>query len=229
MIIKAVAIEDATMPLITQANYLSLGDAHRKHNLEKATDRNFFYEWRDVNSELSELARQHLDELKDELHGIQENPTEVPILTMFALGPILRLAGMGKDPFLPKAGHRIEIDSNDTDKDAKMIDSIVEILITHANLWAIVIETKRSSSNVLEALPQTLAYMMASKENDRPIYGLCTNGTDFVFVKLLKGDINQYALSNPFPIYDQDSNKLFNVVSILKHLATIVLQSENLD
>ncbi len=100
-------------------------------------------------------------------------------------------------------------------------------LSTHANLWAIVIETKRSSSNVLEALPQTLAYMMASQENDRPIYALCNNGTEFVFVKLLKGDVNQYALSNPFPIYDQDSNKLFNFVSILKHLAAIVLQNEN--
>jgi hypothetical protein len=54
----------------------------------------------------------------------------------------------------------------------------IDILITHTNLWAIVIETKRSSASVLEALPQTLTYMMASQDSQDPalpIYGLCTN------------------------------------------------------
>lgn len=217
------------MPLITQANYLTLGEVHRKLNLHKSTDRDFFHEWRDIDVTLAEVDRNNLDQLRNELWEMQEYPVHEEIVKIFALGPVLRLAGMAKHPFLPKAEHIIEIDLSyeDKDEEAVIIRGRIDILITHSNLWAIVIETKRSSSNILEALPQTLAYMMASKENDRPIYGLCTNGTDFVFVKLLKGDINQYALSNPFAIYDQDANKLFNVVSILKHLATIVLQSEN--
>jgi hypothetical protein len=215
------------MPLITQANYLSLGEVYRKLNLKKSSDRNFFHEWRDVNSELSEQDYERLDQLKDELQGIQEYPTDVEVVKMYGLGSVLRLAGMAKDPFLPSAGYRIEIDLNNGSQNESVVHSKVEIIITHPNLWAIVIETKRSSPNVLEALPQALTHMVASKENDRPIYGLCTNGTEFIFVKLLKSDVNQYALSSPFSIYDQDSNKLFDVVNILKHLTTIVVQSEN--
>jgi hypothetical protein len=211
------------MPLITQANYLSLGEVYRKLNLKKSSDRNFFHEWRDVNSALSEQDCEKLDQLKDELQGIQEYPTDVEVIKMYGLGSVLRLAGMAKDPFLPSAGYRIEIDLNNGSQNESVIHSNVEVIITHPNLWAIVIETNRSSPNVLEALPQALTHMVASKENDRPIYGLCTNGTEFIFVKLIKSDVNQYALSSPFSIYDQDSNKLFDVVSILKHLTTIVV------
>jgi hypothetical protein len=217
------------MPLITQANNLSLGEVHRKLNLQVSRDRTFFHEWRGVSSSLSEADQENLNQLNDDLREMREYPVHEEIVKIFALGPILRLAGMAKYPFLPKAEHIIEIDLSyeDKDEEAVIIRGRIDILITHANLWAIVIETKRSSSNVLEALPQTLSYMMASKENYHPIYGLCTNGTDFVFVKLIKGDVNQYAMSNIFPIYDQDSNKLFDVVDILRHLATIVLQFEN--
>jgi hypothetical protein len=215
------------VPLITQANYLSLGEVYSKLNLKKSSDRNFFHEWRDVNSELSEQNHKSLDQLRDDLQGIQEYPTDVEIVKMYGLGSVLRLAGMAKDPFLPSAGYRIEIDLNNDSQSESVIHSKVEIIITHPNLWAIVIETKRSSPNVLEALPQTLTYMMASQEAVRPIYGLCTNGTDFMFVKLVKGKTNQYALSDPFSIYRHHPNELYNVVSILKYLGSIVVRSEN--
>ena len=215
------------MPLITQANYLTLGEVHRKLNLHKSRKTNFFDEWRDPDVSLSKVDKENLDQLRDDLEDMQEHPSHEEIVKIFALGPILRLAGMAKYPFLPKAEHIIEIDLSyeDEDEETVIIRGRIDILISHENLWAIVIETKRSSSNVLEALPQTLAYMMASKHNTLPTYGLCTNGTDFIFVKLVKGEVNEYSLSSPFSIYDQDSNKLYNVVSILKHLGTIVTQN----
>lgn len=215
------------MPLVTQAKNLTLGDVHRKLNLHKSRAATFFHEWRDVNSPLSEADRENLDQLKTELEDMQEHPNHEEIVKIFALGPILRLAGMAKYPFLPKAEHIIEIDLSyeDQDDEAVIIRGRIDILISHENLWAIVIETKRSSSNVLEALPQTLSYMMTNKQNSLPTYGLCTNGTDFIFVKLVKGDVNEYALSSPFSIYDQDSNKLCNVVSILRKLGAIVTQN----
>ena len=215
------------MPLISQAKNLTLGEVHRKLNLHKSRDAKFFHEWRDIESPLSEDDRKNLDQLKNDLEDMQEHPTHEEIIKIFALGPVLRLAGMAKYPFLPKAEHIIEIDLSyeDKDEEAVIIRGRIDILISHENLWAIVIETKRSSSNVLEALPQTLSYMMASKANDRPIYGLCTNGTDFIFVKLVKGEINQYALSDPFSIYRNAHNELYDVVSILKHLSAIVTQN----
>jgi PD-(D/E)XK nuclease superfamily len=217
------------MPLITQANNLTRRDVHKKFDLHVTDDPTFFHELGEIELALSEVDRDFLDELRLDLRAMYENPTHEEVVKMFALAPVLRMAGLAKPPFLPKAEHIIEIDLSyeDKDEDQVIIRGRIDILITHENLWAIVIETKRSSSNVLEALPQALTYMMASKETVRPIYGLCTNGTDFIFVKLLKGEVNQYALSDPFSIYRRHPNDLYNVVCLLKYLASIVLQGEN--
>jgi hypothetical protein len=220
------AIEVPTMPLITQAKTLALGDVHRTLNLRPSRDPNFFREWHEVPLSISEFERESLDRLRDDLQEMREYPAHEEIVKIFALGPVLRLAGMAKHPFLPKAEHIIEIDLSyeDQDEEPVIIRGRIDILITHTNLWTIVIETKRSSASVLEALPQTLTYMMASPDDPFPIYGLCTNGTDFIFVKLIKGGVNEYAISAPFAIYDPDSNRLYSVVSILKLLGSIVTQ-----
>jgi PD-(D/E)XK nuclease superfamily len=212
------------MPLITQAKTLALGDVHRTLNLRQSRDPNFFQEWHDVPLSMSDFEKESLDRLRADLQEMREYPAHEEIVKIFALGPVLRLAGMAKYPFLPRAEHIIEIDLSyeDQDEEPVIIRGRIDILITHANLWAIVIETKRSSASVLEALPQTLTYMMASQDNAFPIYGLCTNGTDFLFVKLVKGLVNEYAISAPFAIYNPDSNQLYPVVSILKALSAIV-------
>ncbi len=215
------------MPLITQAKNLTLGEVQKTLNLREIEDLNFFEEYQDQRLELAENDRRFLDELRKDLRQMQKYPRHEEIVKMFALAPVLRLAGLARYPFLPKAEHIIEIDLSYEDRDEEdvIIRGRIDILVSHENLWAIVIETKRSSSNVLEALPQTLTYMMASKANSLPIYGLCTNGTDFIFVKLVKSEINQYALSDPFSIYRNGNNELYNVVSILKHLGAIVTQN----
>lgn len=217
------------MPLITQANNLTRRDVHKKFDLHVTDEAAFFHELEEIKVSLPETDRNRLDELRLNLREIYENPTHEEIVKMFALAPVLLMAGLTKQPFLPKAEHIIEIDLSyeDRDEEPVIIRGRIDILITHENLWATIIETKRSSSNVIEALPQTLTYMMASKETVRPIYGLCTNGTDFMFVKLVKGETNQYALSDPFSIYRHHPNDLYNVVSILKYLGSIVVQSEN--
>ena len=215
------------MPLITQAKNLTLGDVQKTLNLREIEDLNFFEEYQDQPLELAENDRHFLDELRRDLRQMQKYPRHEEIVKMFALAPVLRLAGLARYPFLPKAEHIIEIDLSyeDRDEEAVIIRGRIDILVSHENLWAIVIETKRSSSNVLEALPQTLTYMMTDKQNNLPTYGLCTNGTDFIFVKLVKGETNQYALSDPFSIYHNGHNELYDVVNILKHLGTIVTQN----
>jgi hypothetical protein len=47
-----------------------------------------------------------------------------------------------------------------------------------------IIESKRFGFSVFQALPQTLAYMMANPNPASPIFSLVTNGEDFLFVKL---------------------------------------------
>lgn len=219
------------MSLITQSKNLTLGEIQKTLHLKEIEDATFFDECQAEDLDYTETDRYLLDELRKDLRDFKIHPRHEEIVKMFALAPVLKLAGLARYPFLPKAEHIIEIDLSyeDKDEDAVIIRGRIDILVTHANLWAIVIETKRSASSVLEALPQTLSYMMASRENNLPIYGLCTNGTDFMFIKLLKGKVNQYALSDPFSVYRRSHNELYDVVSILKRLAAIVVQSENLE
>jgi hypothetical protein len=46
--------------------------------------------------------------------------------------------------------------------------------------------------SIWSALPQTLAYLMASPNGDLPTFAMLTNGDDIVFVKL---EGKQYAMS----------------------------------
>ena len=46
-------------------------------------------------------------------------------------------------------------------------------------LWIVVIEAKHSAFNVMVALPQILTYMSVSSQENQPVFGLITNGSDF--------------------------------------------------
>ena len=55
---------------------------------------------------------------------------------------------------------------------------------------------------------------------DRPTFGLLTNGSNFRFIKLIKQDTPQYALSYEFVI--DRANDFYEVFRILKRLAGII-------
>jgi hypothetical protein len=62
--------------------------------------------------------------------------------------------------------------------------------------------------------------MLASVTGDRPTYGLLTNGSSFMFVKLVKGETPQYAFSRWFSMFNP-GNDLYAVLSILKRLGEL--------
>ena len=47
-----------------------------------------------------------------------------------------------------------------------------------------IIESKRVIYSVEAGLPQLLAYLMANPHQNQPNYGMLTNGSEFLFVKL---------------------------------------------
>lgn len=73
--------------------------------------------------------------------------------------------------------------------------------------WALVLESKKTTISTRSALPQALAYMMATPESDQPQYGMLTNGDDVLFIKLVLRPEKQYSLSRVFSLYTltQDS------------------------
>jgi hypothetical protein len=208
---------------VTQAKTLSLGAVEAKLQLEEIFDQEFFTEWQGLTPDLSEADRQFLDKLRANFRKLQSHSSHEEIVKMFSLSPLMMVAGLAEYPFIPKAEHIIEIDLSyeDEDDEVQLIRGKIDIIVSHNNLWEIIVETKRVQSNVMQALPQTLTYMMATLPSDRPIFGLCTNGTDFVFVKMLRGEKNQYSLSGLFSMY-QPTNDLYQVVAILQNLRQIV-------
>lgn len=79
------------------------------------------------------------------------------------------------------------------------------------------VEAKRHQLNVLEGLPQALTHIMKSPSGAKPTYGLITNGSEFLFFKLMQGEIPQYGLSRLFTLINP-GNDLYSVLGILKGL-----------
>ncbi|NET38494.1 MAG: restriction endonuclease subunit R, partial [Cyanothece sp. SIO1E1] len=130
--------------------------------------------------------------------------------------------GLCRPPFLPAAEKQIEIALPEHDE---LIRGRIDVLIVHQQLWVTVIESKQKGFNVLEALPQALAYMMNSPNTDTPLFGLATNGAEFLFLKLLKQPSPRYALSEPLSLLNYE-NDLYRVLGILRRLATLVIQAD---
>jgi hypothetical protein len=63
-----------------------------------------------------------------------------------------------------------------------VIKGAIDVLVLLEQLWGLVIESKMSDFSLTKALPQALSYMLSSP--NRPCFGLITNGSDFVFIKL---------------------------------------------
>ncbi|MFN6516239.1 MAG: hypothetical protein RMY29_017300 [Nostoc sp. CreGUA01] len=80
---------------------------------------------------------------------------------------------------------------------------------------------KRSSFSLLETVAQALVYMLANPSQDKPTFGLVTNGSDFIFLKLTKENQPKYAISDQFTLLKRQ-NELYQVLSILKNLSQIL-------
>jgi hypothetical protein len=63
--------------------------------------------------------------------------------------------------------------------------------------------------------------MLASPKQDRPLFGVVLNGSEFLFIKLVFGDVPKYALSDVFSLLNR-GNDLYSVLQILKRFGTLM-------
>lgn len=83
------------------------------------------------------------------------------------------------------------------------------------------IESKKTTFDLEIALPQTLAYMGASPDPSKPLYGMVMNESSYLFVKVLE---KQYGISDLFSTRSQYCNGLYEVLRILKHLGRLTVR-----
>lgn len=108
-----------------------------------------------------------------------------------ALSPLLVEAGYLAEPelrlSLEERVNDIEIEDGD-----RVIRGRMDLLVCRdagdrVPLCILIVEAKNSAVNAMEGLPQLLVYMQSFLENQAVVWGLVTNGGDYVFVRLERG------------------------------------------
>lgn len=202
-----------------QAQNVGLAYLEEKFGLQQAKDEVFFPEWRDNLPGITDLDKQDLDKTKAHfLRLAKYPPLSEETVKLVVLSPLLNLAGFYDEPFFMRSEQSIEISAEDK---GEVIRGRIDVLVIQEQFWLLVIESKRSSFSLLEAIPQALSYMLANPHPERPVFGCVTNGSEFIFLKLIQENISQYALSDQFTLLKR-KNELYEVLSILKNLSQIL-------
>jgi len=209
------------MTTLTQAHELTLREIKQKFNLRQVDDPKFFPEWQSGNLGLGTWERTLLDRARTDFLYLAEDPVQEEIVKLVILSPLLSAAGFYRHPFRPVAERQVEIV---VEEDGATIRGRLDILLLNEVLWVAVLEAKNKRFNVLEALPQTLFYMLASPSAQTTLFGLATNGSEFLLLKLLKTDPPQYALSRLFSLLNPE-NDLYPLTGILQYLGQRVFNS----
>lgn len=137
---------------------------------------------------------------------------------MAVLDPLLFTAGLYLAPLVTKPEQSLTVVLED--EDGTQIEGRIDVLVIKEQLWLLVIESKRAGIALEEIIAQLLSYMLGSPNLGQPVYGMITNGSCFLFAKLVKAKL-EYALSDMFVLRKQE-NELYQVLRILKGLSAMI-------
>ena len=202
-----------------QAQNIGIAYLEAKFSLKQTNNEAFFPEWLENLPEISDLEKQYIDKVK--LHFLRlakYPPLSEETVKLVVLSPLLSLAGFYDEPFFIRSESSIEIAVENEDE---VIRGKIDVLVIQQQLWLLVIESKRTTFSLLEAIPQALTYMLANPHPTKPLFGLVMNGSDFIFIKFSQINQAQYALSDQFTLLKRE-NELYQVFRILKKLSQIL-------
>lgn len=199
---------------VLQANQLTLHDVEAKFNLQSESGPQFFVEWQVPPLALSDYQRQVLDQAQANFKYLIAYPVHEELVKMVVLSPLLSVAGFYQHPFRPVAEQTIEIEVTAEDE---IIRGRIDILVLNEQLWVTIVEAKGPQFSWHVGLPQALTYMVSGEQPHPTRFGLISNGTDFIFIKL-QTDTGQYGLSQVYSLFNPN-NDLYQVVSILKSVS----------
>lgn len=190
-------------------------------NLHRTTDDQFFPEWLNLDNSLTESEQQILDGIQQKyFYQLSDGQLGEETIKLIVLSPLLDLAGFFEPPFRFTTEATVQIAA---EQEEIIYRGRIDALVLLERLWVVVIESKETSFSLEMALPQTLAYMLAYPNPQRPVFGMVTNGGNFIFVKLQHQEFPEYELSNVFSLLPR-RNQLYEVLQILKRLGRIAIE-----
>ncbi len=179
-----------------QASVIPLDELALRFGLQEVEDDQFFREWQDNLPEITDLEKQILDRVKAGYLNLFKTP---PLLEnaviMAVLSPVLFFADFYLYPFHINSEKSVRVSAED---EGVIVEGKIDVYVLFQQLWVMVIESKQAAFSIEAGLAQILAYMLANPNPDQPSFGMITTGGSFIFIKLVKGETPQYALSDEF-------------------------------
>lgn len=208
----------SNMVEVLRARNIDLEVLSDRFAIEAVRDLGFFSEWQEHLPEVTDVEKQFLDKVQAGFWNLITHPPLIEKAVQIAiLGPILFLADFYLSPFHIRSQKSIEIAIED---EGLVLHGQLDISLLKDHFWIMAIESTAAAFSFEAGRVQFLTHMLANLDADRPGFGLIASGGSFVFLKLVKGEVNQYALSR---IYEtrNPGNELYNVYRIMKRIAQI--------
>ncbi|MBW4615879.1 MAG: type I restriction endonuclease subunit R [Desmonostoc vinosum HA7617-LM4] len=200
----------------------NLNEAHEKFKLSQTADQEFFTEWFEDLPKLTTSEKESLNKLKNRyLYYASDGAITEGTVNVIILSPLLELMGLCDPPFKIRSEQLVKVEIDTKGDEETVLEGFIDTLVVQNRLWIVLIESKRYGFSVMQALPQTLAYMMSNPNREIPVFGMITTGEDYVFVKLNQ-QMRQYALSNKFTLSNPQKNELYEVMQVMKQIVTIL-------
>ena len=163
-----------------------------------------------------------LAEIEAEYFYLSQQPMAEGAVKMVVLSRLLSLAGFYRwsttdrrsSPFTMTTEYTVKIQATD---DGKILRGVIDILVLHDKLWALLVESKRNTFSLEPALPQALTYMCGSPHPEYPTFGLISNGANSLLLKL---EGKTYAQSKEFSL--RNVGDLPELLRVLKRIGAIV-------
>ncbi|MBD2258488.1 restriction endonuclease subunit R [Pseudanabaena sp. FACHB-2040] len=198
---------------------LTLYDLEQQFGLQEVED-NFFSEWQGDWPALTAVEQERLTRVEAAYANLERRSLLENTVKLAVVAPLLDLAGVFLPPFYVTTEKTVEIVA---EGDEQILRGRLDVLVLKDQLWVLVIESKRAEFSLKVGIPQVLGYMLAAPVSGLPLFGMVTNGSSFVFLKLVRQGGPRYARSKEF-ILDQDEG-LARTLQIMKGLAALVANS----
>ena len=205
------------MPQTLQAREVNLEQLQEDFGLVHLSDQKLFAEGAIELPNLTVAEMELLDQVNDEFSYLSTKDALEPIVKMVVLAPLLRIAGFFRPPFKVTAEKKVKLMTED---EGLIVRGLIDLLVFCNQVWIVTIEAKRTAYSLKLAFPQVLTYMLSSPNTQPTVSGLVTNGSEFRFIQLHKGEKlgekPSYVMSDLLSIDRGDD--FYRVAQILKYL-----------
>ncbi len=198
----------------------SLNEVDRTFHLTRSNEATFFTEWFEPLPALTESDTEKLNFLKERyVYYAADNSISEGTLNFIIVAPLLEMVHLCDPPFKIKAEQAVKIELEDKEM---ILQGFIDALVVQNQFWVVVIEAKRYGFNASLAIPQTLAYMMANPQRQKPVFGIVTNGEDYLFVKLNQ-EAKSYDFSDKLTLSKRMNEDFYQVLQVMKQIKNYLL------